>query len=143
MLRKLIFAICALMIPVVGNSQEIIYDLPEGVTKKIEAYISNFPDSVKFAIQLDAIESNKYVAYVMAEDRSNSEGAKLVNEMLINRTNRFVRVGNRFLPLVTAEDFVFAYLGSSGTRRGKVGRKKVMQNFDGYSITFDTTGRIY
>lgn len=141
---KVILVFCLVLVSsIAGKSQEIIYDFPESVTKKITTYISNFSDTVKFAIQLNAIELNKYVASVMSEDRSNSEGSKLISEMLINKTNRFVRVGDRLLPLITAEDFVFAYLGSGGTRKGKVGRKKVIQNFDGYSITFDTTGRIY
>lgn len=128
--------------PSIVKSQ-IIYDLPVTVTDKIKAYTSRFSDTTEFAIQLSIDSTNTYTVYVLEKDNSNSDGAKLVNEMLIGQTNRFVRVGEKLLPLITAEDFIFAYLGPGGTRKGKMGRKKVIQNFDGYSITFDSSGKIH
>lgn len=140
---KLFFVACCLLLSSAAKSQQIVYDLPVTVTDKIKAYTSKFSDTTQFAIQLSVDSANRYTVYVMEEDNSNSEGARLVNEMLIGQTNRFVRVREKLLPLITSEDFVFAYLGPGGTRKGKVGRKKLIQNFDGYSITFDTSGRIY
>lgn len=68
----------------------------------------------------------------------------LINEKIMKRTNRRLRVNeNCFLPLLFEEDLIFTDFGREKQSDGRIARKRILFNFDGFTITFDKLGRIY
>lgn len=130
------------------QAQRIVYDLPNPATKKIQEYVAQLKDTTGLAALMDKLPDGIYLLSILEKDNSGSEGSRLINELLINQTSRFIRVGNFYIRLITAEDFIFADLGTVAyptekTGKRKVGKRKVLMNHDGFTIKFDSAGKLY
>lgn len=129
------------------KAQQLIYDLPASVTKKIDQHISQYSDTTKFVILFSSMDSAKYRVTIM-EDFSKNPSFKDVNETLVQKTNRFIRVNETLIPFITWEDINFADFGTvytpeSKSEKRKVGKKKIIFTTDAYGVTFDSSGKIY
>ena len=131
------------------SQDKIVYDLPKTVTQNIDSFAANYPDTTKFSVLFSKSDSNRYTVSVNPRDYSQSEGARLIDDILINKTNRFIRLGNgKLLPMITWDDIQFADFGTtynpnSPSEKRRVGKKRVVMNNDGWSITFDVKGNIF
>lgn len=126
------------------EAQHIVYDLPINVVKQIEQHISHYSDTTKFAILFSPIDSGKYRISILKD----LWGLQDINQTLVQKTSRFVRVNKALVPLITWEDITFADFGTvyhpeskSGKRR--VGKKKIHFTHDGEGIIFDKSGKIF
>jgi hypothetical protein len=127
-----------------ARAQQIVYDLPQPVVNKIFQQISASPDTAKLAILLTSLEQGKYKVSIL--DRLSAH--KDINETLVKRTNRFVKVNEILIPLITHEDIAFADFGTvltpeSKNEKRRVGKKKIIFTDDSKGITFDRSGKIY
>jgi hypothetical protein len=127
-----------------SKAQQIIYDFPEAVVQKIDKHISFYPDSTKFAILFSPIDSGKYRISILKD----LWGLQDINQTLIQKTSRFVRVNKTLVPLITWEDIMFADFGTvyhpeSKSEKRRVGKKKIHFTNDDEGIIFDKSGKIY
>lgn len=127
-----------------AGAQNIVYDFPESVVQKIDKHISWYPDTTKFAILFSSLDSGKYRISILNDLTSH----KAINETLVQKTNRFVRVHNILIPMITTEDITFADFGTvytpeSKSEKRKVGKKKILFTDDSKGITFDKSGKVY
>ncbi len=128
------------------KGQYIIYDLPESVTSKVEKYLDKYKsagDTSKFVAQLSKSADGKYTLFIINHDFSGLENFKLIEEYLIKRTSRKIRINETLLPLITDEDFIFADFGSEKMKNGRMAKKKVVFTSESYAIKFDKSGKIY
>ena len=77
------------------------------------------------------------------DSESSSDSFQLLINRVIKKSNRLIRVDKTEIPIITSEDMVFADLGSTGMPNGRIAKKRVLMTFDGYTITFDGSGKIY
>lgn len=126
------------------NGQQIIYDLPQEVTEKAKDYLDkhNGTDS-KFIARLSKQGDERYILFIIHYDFAGLENFKLIEEGLIKKTSRVIRVNKVLLPLITDEDFLFADFGSEKMKDGRIAKKKVIFNSEGYPIYFEKSGRLY
>lgn len=144
MIKALISILLSLISGV--SSAQIIYDLPETVDKKIEERISKNPDG-KYVIIFSERDSSRY-GISISDDFSKVESFKLIQETLVEKTNRFVKIGNNMIPLITWNDIYFAdygtvYYPDAKSEKRRVGKRKVHFTSDAPVIEFDASGRIY
>jgi hypothetical protein len=130
-----------------GVSQKIIYDFPSSVTEQIRSHNSKYNDSTKFFVLFTVEKSERY-AVTIVDFSLTTPNLGLINEVLVSKTNRFARVGNKLIPLVTREDLEFADFGTEETpnsksEKRKIGKRKVIFNSEHFTITFDKSGKIY
>jgi hypothetical protein len=142
---KLGFSIITLFLSLTASCQ-IIYDLPETVDNKIEAYISKNPTG-KYVILFSQYDSSRY-GISISDDFSNVESFKLIQETLVDKTCRFVKTSNNMIPLITLDDIQFADYGTvnypdAKNPKRRVGKRKVIFTSDAPVIEFDASGRIY
>lgn len=130
-----------------AQSDFIVYDLPESVTNKVKEYIDGYrlkDNNKQFSGYLFNNKGNHYVLGIMIHDIQSIDTLDLIQEKIIKKTNRMIRAKEDYLiPLMIHEDLIFADLGHTKQKNGKVVRKKVIYNFDGYIITFNKSGKIY
>ena len=132
-----------------GQTDYIIYDLPEKVTEKAKEYINAYVvknGKTNFIAELDKDLNGNYLLFVIIDDFEKLESQNLLYKEVIKKTNRMIRLdSNSLLPMITGEDLHFAYLGDAPPRKpgGQKGKKKVLFTHESYSITFDLTGKIY
>jgi hypothetical protein len=136
-----IFVLCA---SCSAKAQHIVYDLPEPVIQQIDKHISFYSDTTKFAILFSSLDSGKYRISILKDLWSFKE----IDETLIQKTNRFVRVNKMLVPMITRDDITFADFGTvytpeSKSDKRKVGKKKIHFTDDSKGIIFDKDGRIY
>ena len=149
MYTKLILTILIFMSSIEMKGQSIIYDLPEKVSQRAREYIEEYIDNngpTVFIAKLGKTDDSQYVINLIVYDFESLENFSLLNEEIIKKTNRVVRVKNDLLlPLITDEDLQFAYLGEVPPRHsgGKRGKKRILLTDDSYSITFDKSGKIF
>jgi hypothetical protein len=125
----------------------IYYDLPEAVTdrigKHIESRLAKNKD-LRFTANLYQNSDNNYVVSIIDyHAKSNSDSFNLVIEGIIEKSNRMLRVDNIEIPIMTSEDMIFADLGKTKMPDGRIAKKRVQMIFDGFTITFDRSGKIY
>lgn len=126
------------------NAQQIVYDFPEKVTEKAMDYLDKHKGTEsKFVAQLSKQGDERYILFIIHYDFAGLENFKLIDEGLIKKTSRVVRVHKVLLPLITDEDFLFADFGSGEMKDGRVSKKKVIFNSEGYPIYFDKSGKLY
>jgi len=125
----------------------IYYDLPETVTGKIKEHIESYSSKDKgllFVANLYRDLDNNYVLSIMDYNAKNSSDSfSLLIGGVIEKSNRMLRVGNYEIPIMTSEDMQFADLGETEMPDGRIAKKRVLMTFDGYTITFDRSGKIY
>ena len=149
MYAKLILTILIFISGIEVRGQSIIYDLPEKVSQRAREYIEGHIDdngSTAFIAKLGKTNDGLYVINLIVYDFESLENFSLLNEEIIKKTNRVIRVKeNLLLPLITDEDLQFAYLGEVPPRQsgGKRGKKRIIFTDDSYSITFDKSGKIF
>jgi hypothetical protein len=127
-----------------SKAQNIVYDFPESVIQKIDKHISFYPDTTKFAILFSALDSGKYRISILQD----LWGLQDINQTLVQKTSRFVRVNKALVPLITWEDITFADFGTvytpeSKSEKRRVGKKKIVFTDDSPGIIFDKSGKIY
>jgi hypothetical protein len=126
-----------------AQSKFIIYDLPEGVTDKVKEYIIENKNCSRFVAKLSVNTDMNYVLSII-DNSEPLDADNLINERIIKKTNRRLRINeNCLLPLILEEDLIFADFGREKQSDGRIARKKLLFNFDGFTITFDKLGRIY
>jgi hypothetical protein len=126
------------------NGQQIVYDLPEKVTEKARDYLDQYKGTdSKFIAKLSKQGDEKYILFIIHYDFAGLENFKLIEEGLVKKTSRVIRVNELLLPLLTDEDFLFADFGSEKMKDGRVAKKKVIFNSEGYPIYFDKRGKLY
>ena len=126
-------------------NSHIYYDLPESVTKHIKDHIDNSKlESSHFAAHLFVNTDRNYVLTIINyNSKGRSDSFKFFADRVIERSNRLIRVGKNEMPIITSEDMVFADIGSTEMSDGRVAKKRVLMTFDGYTIIFDRSGKIY
>jgi hypothetical protein len=128
------------------GQKNIIYEFPDLVTKKIKTYIEGDKksnDTTKFILKLGKVIDGKYSLSIIKYDFENNRNFKEMEEYLIKRNSRYVKVYNNYYSLITDEDFLFADFGASSPRNGQTGKKKILFYHDSPQILFDTKGKIY
>lgn len=131
-----------------AKSQKIVYQFPQKVTEEITGYISNQKtenDKFILVLMLTPSQDQKFTISIFENKVDSSD---LVYNVLIKNTNRFVNIDNNFIPIITSEDIQFADFGTVNypnekTGKRRTGKKKVMMNIDGFTITFDNNGTIF
>jgi hypothetical protein len=125
----------------------IYYNLPENVTQRIEDHIENYSskDGVMHfvAYLFDDANDNYVISIIDYNPKSSSESFLLLLNGIIEKSNRVLQVGEYEMPIMTSEDLVFADLGKTKMPDGRIAQKRVLMTFDGYTITFDRSGKIY
>lgn len=132
-------------IDVLGQ-KNIVYEFPDIVTKKIKTFIEKdkkSSDTTKFILKLGKVIDGKYSLSIIKYDFQNNGNYKEMEEYLIQRNSRYVKVYNNYYSLVTDEDFLFADFGESKPRKGQTGKIKILFYHDSPQILFDTKGKIY
>jgi len=136
------------VISAVVNAQEIVYEFPKSVCEKVQEHISHYGDTVKFVALFHVEDSGKYSLTIMKNDFAKNPNFKDINDVLITKTSRFVKINSVKMPMITGEDFIFADFGTvytpeSKSEKRRVGKKRPMFISEDWNITFDRTGRIY
>ena len=125
----------------------IYYDLPKAVDDKVEEYIKTSKikdDRLFFAAKLSLNTDDHYLLSIIDYNEMNSSKVfGLLFDKVIKKSNRMLRIGDDSLPIITEEDILFANLGEVKMSDGRVAKKRVLMNFDGYTITFDRSGNIF
>lgn len=125
----------------------IYYDLPKTVTGQIKEHIEHYiskDSSTCFVADLSQNSNNQYLLSIV--DYKSENGSKvfgLLYSEVIKKSNRMLRVGDYEIPIMISEDMVFADLGETKMPDGRVAKKRVLMTFDGYTIAFDRSGKIY
>lgn len=114
-----------------ATNAQIIYEFPKPVIDKVQEHISHFSDTVKFVALLNVQEDGKYSLQVMKDDFTRNPNFKDITDVLITKTNRFVKINNVKMPMITSEDFLFADFGTvytpeSKSEKRRVGKKRPM-----------------
>lgn len=126
------------------KGQQIVYDLPQKVTEKAKDYLDKYKGTdSKFIAKLSKQGDERYILFIIHYDFAGLESFRLIEEGLIKKTSRVIRVKEVLLPLLTDEDFLFADLGSEKMKDGRIAKKKVIFNSEGYPIYFDKSGELY
>ena len=105
--------------------------------KKVETEVNQFikrNETKKIFIVFDTINSKDYFISVLSLDDGISKDRK----KLIKRSNRFVRISNRIIPIIFQSDTDFLFLGRDD--RGRLKRIAVM--YHGFEVTFTYDGEI-
>jgi hypothetical protein len=132
-----------------GQTNYIIYDLPEKVTEKAKEYIDTYISRngrTNFIAELDKNDDGNYLLFIVIDDFETHDPKNILYDAVIKKTNRMIRLDSTsLLPMITSEDLHFAHLGDAPPRKpnGPKGKKKVLFTHESYSITFDITGKIY
>jgi len=128
------------------SNAQIVYDLPESVIKKIDERILEKRDQ-KYLVLLSRRDSSKY-SISIEQISSNVESFKIIQETLVDKTNRFVKVKDMMIPLITWDDIYLAdygrvYYPDAKNEKRRVGKRKVNFVSDTPLIVFDLSGKIY
>jgi hypothetical protein len=131
-----------------ANAQEIIYDFPKSVADKVQQHISQYSDTTNFVALLNVENDGKYLLTVMTDDFTIKSNFKDITDVLIKKTNRFVKVNDVKMPMITGEDLIFADFGTVSTpdsksEKRRVGKKRPVFVAEDWSISFDRAGKIY
>jgi hypothetical protein len=125
----------------------IYYDLPEAVTSQIREHIESSLSenkSLLFVAQIYKDVDNNHVVSIVdytAKDSSDSFG--LLYSEVVMKSNRMLRIDDYVIPIMISEDMVFADLGEAKMPDGRIAKKRVLMTFDGFTITFDRSGKIF
>ncbi len=133
--RYFIIVILTLLIkPCVGQYAGIEYAFPELVTAKIENYLS---------ANRSASKQNGYYLLLSTDENYILE-VNLITpgyqpiDSLLKMSNRYIRLGNRTLPILFHTDMAFLNAG-----KGYKGRqKRVLVLTHGHIIRFDKSGKL-
>ncbi len=127
-----------------GNlrAQKIIYELPPKVTELLSKYLSERNDSLKKDTLALYLEKSGDLYQI---DLMEFSFSRLITDTIISRTNRFVKVDDTYLPLVTEEDILFANFGERPPRKegGAKGKVKILLIIEYFAIKFDRKGNIH
>jgi len=105
--------------------------------KKVEAEVNQFikrNETKSFFIVFDTISSKDYIISVLSLDDGTSKDRK----KLIKRSNRFVRISNKIIPIIFQSDTDFLFLGRDD--RGRL--KKIAVMYHGFEVIFTYDGEI-
>ena len=144
-MARFFLIVCFVVLAWTSHGQ-IIYDLPETVVKKIDEKIS-VNGNAKCVIILSKRDSSKY-SISIDSDFSSSEGSKIFKEKLVDQTNRFVKVGEKMIPLITWDDIYLAdygdvYYPEAKNEKRRKGKRKIDFISDAPLVVFDLSGKIY
>jgi len=107
---KTCIVIFLILFSAASQGQEIIYEFPKSVTDKIQEHISNYSDTITFVALLHVEEGGKYSLVIMENDFAKN--FKDINNVLVTKTSRFVKINNVKMPMLTAEGvYAFAEKG--------------------------------
>jgi hypothetical protein len=148
MLMKSYIVLLLTVMSLATKAQEINYEFPKQVTDKIQEHISHFGDTSKFVALLNVEEAGRFSLTVMKDDFTKNPSFKDITDVLITKTNRFVKINNTKMPLITGEDLIFADFGTvyspdSKSEKRRVGKKRPMFISEDWRIKFDRSGKIY
>lgn len=124
-----------------AHAQKICYNLPQKVTAEIADYIDTIEKEDAHFVLLLSLNKDGYYIISIIDDLTKD--SKIIQDTLVNKTNRMVRVNELYLPLLLETDFVFADFGSRKASNGRKGKIKIVFNNDSYNIIFDRFGKIY
>ena len=129
-----------------SSSDSIFYELHKNVAHKVEKHLNGRleqSNQIKFVADLSNLPDGKYLLSLIEYEGTDTKGFDLIFNQLVKKTNRFLRTDNYKIPLILSFDLLFADLGKTKMPDGRIASKRVVFNFDGYSITFDRNGIIY
>ncbi len=135
-------------VPCVAQTKNhIYYDLPKSINTRVRDHIDHYLSKgtdTDFVADLSENTDGRYLLSII--DYKKGSGPKvfgLLYSEVINKSNRMLKIGKYTIPIITSEDMIFADLGETKMPDGRVAKKRVIMNFDGYTITFDRSGKIY
>lgn len=146
-MNKLTLFIILLLCSCSSKAQQIVYDFPKPVIEKVQTYIEKTPleNGNIYALELAVGDNGQYRLSILEVKKDTSD---IVYNVLVKNTSRIAKIGNSNFPVIASEDFDFADFGTvydptNKNPKRRVGKRKIVRSFDGYSITFDRTGKIY
>lgn len=146
-MNKLTLFITLLLCSCSSKAQQIVYDFPKPVVEKVLTYVEKTPleNGNIYVLELAVGDNGQYRLSMLDIKKDTSD---IIYNVLVKNTSRFAKIGTSMIPVLSAEDFTFADFGTvydpnNKNPKRRVGKRKIVRSFDGYSITFDQSGKIY
>ena len=128
------------------NSDYIMYDLPDPVSEKLNErinYVSSKNEAAKFVGLLNKVDHERYNLALIDYDAKTQKKVLGLLSTVVLKSNRAIQLGEQVVPLITNEDILFANLGKEKMPDGRIAKKRVIFNYNGFSIAFNRVGTIF
>lgn len=123
----------------------IFYRLSTEVYDELDRYLdefSNLKDSDFAAKMYKDGDGNYVITLLNLRSQDSKDKFSLVNEKIIQKSNRYLSIKNIKIPIFTPLDLALADVGTVKSNSGREGRPAMIMFLDGFTITFNSSGDV-